>query len=216
MKKIALAVGIVGLSIFSCTEKKTEEVVEAPIVETQISEEEASDVVDGVIKGATVNWTGFKTTEKVAVSGKFDAVQVLDAKEGTTPEEILQGAKVRVAVSSIDSGLEERDSKLKMILFGSMLNTNDILGVINFKGGKTYIKFTLNDVSKEYEVQSKFENNTFTIHTTVNLADFNANSAVEALNKACFDLHKGADGISKTWSEVDIEGIVEFSDNLGK
>ena len=78
------------------------------------------------------------------------------------------------------------------------------------------INFTLNDVSKEYEVESKFENNTFTIHTTVNLADFNANAAVEALNKACFDLHKGADGVSKTWSEVDIEGIVEFSDNLGK
>lgn len=216
MKKIALAVGIIGLSIFSCTEKKTEEVVNTPIVETQISEEEPSDVVDGVIKGATVHWTGFKTTEKVAVSGKFDAVQVLDAKEGTTPEGILQGAKVRVAVSSIDSGLEERDAKLKMILFGSMLNTNDIYGVINFKGGKTFITFTLNDVSKEYEVQSKFEKNTFTIHTTVNLADFNANVAVEALNKACFDLHKGADGVSKTWSEVDIEGVVEFSDNLGK
>lgn len=216
MKKIALVLSVVGLTIFSCTEKKTEEVVETETVGTQVSQEEPSDMVEGVVKNAGVTWTGFKTTEKVAVTGKFDAVQVLDTKEGTTPEEILEGAKVRVPVSSIDSGMQDRDNKLKMILFGSMLNTSDIYGVINFKNGKTYITFTLNDVSKQYEVKSKFEKNTFTINTTVNLIDFNANSAVEALNKACFELHKGADGISKTWSEVDIEGTVEFTDNLGK
>ena len=158
MKKIAIVLGIVGTTIFSCTEKKTEEVVETPTVETQISQEEPSDMIDGIVKAAAVKWTGFKTTEKIAVSGTFDAVKVLDAKEGNTPEEVLQGAKVRVPVASIDSGLEERDTKLKMILFGSMLNTNDIFGVLNFKDGKTYIKFTLNDVSKEYEVQSNFQN----------------------------------------------------------
>jgi len=216
MKKIALVLGIVGITVFSCTEKKTEEVVETEIIETNVSQEEPSDMVDGVIKGASVKWTGFKTTEKIAVSGTFDAVQVLDAKEGKTAEEILQGAKVRVPVASIDSGLEDRDSKLKMILFGAMANTSDIYGVINFKNGKTYITFTLNNVSKEYEVTSKVDKNIFTINTTVNLADFNANAAVEALNKACFDLHKGADGISKTWSEVEIEGTVQFSDELGK
>lgn len=216
MKKIALVLGIVGITVFSCTEKKTEEVVETEIIETNVSQEEPSDMVDGVIKGASVKWTGFKTTEKIAVSGTFDAVQVLDAKEGKTAEEILQGAKVRVPVASIDSGLEDRDSKLKMILFGAMANTSDIYGVINFKNGKTYITFTLNNVSKEYEVTSKVDKNIFTINTTVNLADFNANAAVEALNKACFDLHKGADGVSKTWSEVEIEGTVQFSDELGK
>jgi polyisoprenoid-binding protein YceI len=216
MKKIAIILGLIGVTVFSCTEKKIEEVVEKPAIETQISQEEPSDMIDGIVKVATVKWTGFKTTEKIAVSGTFDAVQVLDAKEGNTPQEILQGAKVRVPVTSIDSGLEERDTKLKMILFGSMLNTSDIFGVLNFKDGKTYIKFTLNDVSKEYEVQSNFQNNIFTIKTTINLDDFKANAAVEALNKACFDLHTGADGVSKTWSEVDIEGTVEFAKELGK
>lgn len=216
MKKIALVLGIVAVSVFSCTEKKVEEVVELQTIESQVSQEEPSEMIAGVIKGAAVKWTGFKTTEKLAVSGTFDAVQVLDVKTGTTPEEILQGARVRVPVTSIDSGLEERDIKLKKILFGSMLNTADIYGVLSFKNGKTYIKFTLNDVSKEYEVTSKFENNVFTINTTVNLADFNANAAVEALNKACFDLHKGPDGVSKTWSEVEIEGTVTFSDDLSK
>ena len=216
MKKIAIVLGIVGITVLSCTENKVEESVQQPIEEVVVTQEEPSDIVDGVVKNSVVKWTGFKTTDKVAVSGTFNSVQVSDTKEGTTPQEVLQGAKIRVSVSSINSGVDERDTKLKMILFGSMSNTSDILGVINFKGGKTYITFTLNNLSKEYEVASKFENNVFTINTTVDLARFNANPAVEALNNACADLHKGADGVTKTWTEVDIEGSIEFSDSFGK
>lgn len=216
MKKIAIVLGVVCLTTFSCTENKVEENVNKPIEEVVVTQEEPSDIVDGVVKNSVVKWTGFKTTEKLAVNGTFDAVQVTDTKEGTTPEQVLEGAKVRVVVSSINSGAEDRDGKLKMILFGAMENTADIYGVINFKGGKTYITFTLNNVSKEYEVASKFENNVFTINTTVDLANFNANAAVEALNTACGDLHKGADGVTKTWSEVEIEGSIEFSEEFGK
>lgn len=216
MKKIALVLGIIGLSIFSCTEKKVEGTVDAPATEVVVSQEEPSDIVDGVVRNSIVKWTGFKTSEKLAVSGTFDAVQVSETKEGNTPEEVLQGAKIRVAVSSINSGLEERDGKLKMILFGAMENTSDIFGVISFKNGKTFIKFTLNNVSKEYEVKSTFENNVFTIQTTVDLVSFKANSAIEALNTACGDLHKGVDGVSKTWPEVEIEGSIEFSPEFGK
>jgi len=216
MKKIAIVLGVIGVTMFSCSENKTEQVVDTAVEEIEVSQEEPSDIVEGVVKNSTVQWTGFKTSEKVAVSGTFHAVQVTDTKEGKTPEEVLQGAKVRVVVSSINSGLEDRDGKLKMIFFGAMENTSDIYGVINFKGGKTYITFTLNNVSKEYEVTSKFENNIFTINTTVDLVDFNANPAVEALNKACGDLHKGADGISKTWTEVEIQGQIEFTEDFGK
>ena len=216
MKKIAIVLALVGVTVFSCSENKIEETVEATVEEVEVTQEEPSDIVEGVVKQSTIKWTGFKTTEKVAVSGTFDAVQVTNTKDGKTPEEVLQGAKVRTVVSSINSGLDERDGKLKMILFGAMENTSDIYGVINFKGGKTYITFTLNNVSKEYEVASKFENNVFTINTTIDLAHFNANPAVDALNKACAELHKGADGVSKTWTEVDIEGQVEFTEDFGK
>lgn len=216
MKRIAIVLGIVSVTIFSCSEKTKEEIVDTKEIAVEVSQEEPSDVVEGVVKNSSVKWTGFKTTEKVAVSGTFDAVQISETKEGTIPEEVLQGAKVRAVVSSINSGLEERDGKLKMLLFGAMANTTDIYGVINFRNGKTYITFTLNNLSKEYEVQSKFENNVFTINATVDLAAFKAEEAVESLNKACGDLHKGADGITKTWTEVDIEGTVEFTEGFGK
>lgn len=216
MRKTAIVLGLIGLTVWSCTDKNVEEKIEDKIEDVVVSQEEPSDIVEGVVSNSFVKWTGFKTSDKLAVSGRFNSVQVMDTKEGTTPEEVLQGAKVRVAVSSIYSGLDERDGKLKMILFGAMENTSDIFGVINFRNGKTYIKFTLNNVSKEYEVKSKFENNVFVVNTTVNLVDFKAGSAVEALNTACADLHKGPDGVSKTWTEVEIEGAIEFSSDFGK
>ena len=36
----------------------------------------------------------------------------------------------------------------------------------------------------------------------MNMEDWKATKAIATLNKACFELHKGADGISKTWNEV--------------
>ena len=97
-----------------------------------------------------------------------------------------------------------------------MINTGEIKGQLHFRDGKTFLNLTLNNASKEYEVKSTFENNVFTIETDVDLMDFNTGKAMEALNQACFELHKGADGVSKTWSEVHIKGQVEFSDSFGK
>ena len=97
-----------------------------------------------------------------------------------------------------------------------MTNTSEIKGQLHFREGKTFLNLTLNNTSKEYEVKSTFENNVYTIETDVDLMDFNAGKALEALNQACLELHKGADGVSKTWSLVHIKGQVEFSDSFGK
>jgi hypothetical protein len=43
------------------------------------------------------------------------------------------------------------------------------------------------------------------IKGTMLLKYWNALGALETLNKICFDLHKGEDGVSKTWDDVAIE-----------
>jgi len=40
---------------------------------------------------------------------------------------------------------------------------------------------------------------------TIDLNSWNAQSSVDSLNVICHDLHIGADGVSKLWSEVDLE-----------
>jgi len=44
----------------------------------------------------------------------------------------------------------------------------------------------------------------------MNLDTWNGQTAVASLNEACKDLHKGADGVSKTWNEVAIEVTSSF------
>ena len=213
---MALAI-CVAMSMYSCT-NKTEDNVDTPEVkEVSTTTEEATEIVEGVIRKSTIEWTAYKTTEKVGVTGHFDVVLVKEAKEdGKTPQEVLEGATIVAVVPSLNSDQIDRDQKLKDILFGNMIDTKEIKGQIHFRDGKTYLNLTLNKSSKEYEVKSTFENNVFTINGTIDLLDFNASKALEALNQACLELHKGADGVSKTWSEVHIKGQVEFSDSFGK
>ncbi len=217
MKKLSIAIiCCASVMLMNCTNKTEEKPVEQP-AKTAVTVEEPTEIVEGVIRKSGVEWTAYKTTEKVAVSGRFDVVLVKDAKEdGKTPQEVLEGANIIATVATLNSDQIDRDQKLKDILFGNMINTSEIKGQLHFRDGKTFLNLTLNHASKEYEVKSTFENNIFSIETDVDLMDFNTGKAMEALNQACFELHKGADGVSKTWSEVHIKGQVEFSDSFGK
>ena len=38
----------------------------------------------------------------------------------------------------------------------------------------------------------------------------NALDALASLNKACYDLHTGSDGVSKTWEDVAIKASVQL------
>lgn len=217
MRKISTAIiCCASVMLMNCT-NKTEEKTEEQSTKTAVTVEEPTEIVEGVIRKSGVEWTAYKTTDKVAVSGRFDVVLVKNAKEdGKTPQEVLEGADIIATVATLNSDQIDRDQKLKDILFGNMINTSEIKGQLHFRDGKTYLNLTLNNVSKEYEVKSTFENNVFMIETDVDLMDFNSGKAMEALNQACLELHKGADGVSKTWSEVHIKGQVEFSDSFGK
>lgn len=219
MRKICTLIAICAtMSFYSCKNKTEEQPKEEQVENLQTeTSEEPTEIVTGVIRKSNVEWMGYKTTERVGVPGHFDVVLVKNVnEEGKTPQEVLEGADIIALVSSLNTDMIVRDEKLKDILFGNMINTKEIKGQLHFKEGKTFLKLTLNNTSKEYEVQSSFENNVFTIEVDVDLMHFNANKALTALNNACLDLHKGADGVSKTWSEVHIKGQVEFSESFGK
>lgn len=202
MKKITVFVFAVALLATSCKKEEQTDVVVEPTPE-----------VTGlkIITDSTkVNWVGFKTTEKVAVAGSFKSIELKDTKTGETPEEVLEGAAFTIPVSSLFTNDDVRDSKLKTIFFGALKNTELLSGVLNFKEGKCYMTLTMNDVTKEIATEYTFENKLFTVTSTLNLNEFGGEKAIAAINEACFDLHKGKDGVSKTWELVDIKGSVLF------
>lgn len=203
MKKISLL--ILGLAFVTFTSCKKEEKTETP---TETKEEVKGLTI--VNDSTKVKWTAFKTTEKVAVGGSFTQIEVKDIKTGNTPEEVLEGVAFSIPVSSLFTNNPDRDSKLKTIFFGTLKNTELLSGILNFRDNQLFMTLSMNDVTKQIPLEYTFENNLFSMKTTLNLNDFGGETALAAINKACYDLHKGPDGVSKTWETVDIMGEVLF------
>ena len=198
MKKIAV-LALATLFLVSCKkEEKTAVAVKEPTGLQIISD------------STQVSWTAYKTTEKIGVNGKFNQIELKNTQSGETPEAVLEGASFSIPVSSLFTNDSDRDSKLKQFFFGVLKNTEMIGGTFNFRDGKCFMTLTLNDVTKQLEVAHTFSNNKFTVNHTLNLEDFGAQDALASINKTCYDLHKGPDGVSKTWSEVAISGSVLF------
>lgn len=205
MKKISLL--ILGLTLITFTSCKKEEKTETP---TETKEEVKGLTI--VNDSTKVMWTGFKTSDKLAVNGTFKEIELKDVKTGNTPEEVLEGVAFSIPVSSLFSNdpTGTRDPKLISIFFGAMKNTELLSGILNFRDNQLFMTLSMNDVTKQIPLEYTYENNLFSMKTTLNLNDFGAQGALDAINKACFDLHKGPDGVSKTWDVVDIRGEVLF------
>lgn len=166
-------------------------------------------------KGTQMKWTAFKTTEKLAVAGSFDKVKVKPHKnKASAMIDLVHGAKFTIEAMSVNSGNPTRDATLKTVFFGK-LDKKEITGVVKKIGatprGVMDVEIQLNGVSKvipfEYSVQ---EDGKFESTGKIEAMDFNLKLQHEALSQACKALHAGKDGVSKTWTEVDLQLVSQF------
>jgi len=200
MKKVTLAlIAITLISFTSCKDEKKENTKE---VETTEVKKETSFMVNPA--ETEVQWTAFKTTDKKPVSGVFKTIN-FDKKMGATPIEALNGLEFSIPVSSIFSKNEERDGKLVASFFGAMLNTEFLKGKISMTEDSCEITITMNDTMHVIPFKFEIKDNMVMFKGIMNLENWNALGALEALNKVCFDQHKGDDGVSKTWTDVEIK-----------
>jgi hypothetical protein len=190
---------VVALVITSCKDDKKEATTETA--------ETVENAVKYIVKpeGTTVKWTAYKTTEKVPVGGEFATLN-FNEKEGATIEDALNNLEFSIPVSSLFTKDDSRDAKLKASFFGTMLDTEFLKGKIMFADNKYSAKITMNGVTADLPLEVTItDERRVSMKGTMDLKDWNALGALEALNKVCFDLHKGADGVSKTWEDVAIE-----------
>ncbi|PID69016.1 MAG: polyisoprenoid-binding protein [Flavobacteriales bacterium] len=154
----------------------------------------------------TINWTGYKTTEKIAVNGIFEKINILKTGSiDTSAIGILNGTQFEIPVSSLFSKDSVRDSKLKDLFFGVMDATNSLKGTLNLNGdGNGTIDLRMNNVQHQIPISYIISEQLVELNGTLNFEDFNLGKALASLNEACFELHKGPDGVSKTWPEAAI------------
>jgi hypothetical protein len=194
------------VTAFSCKQTKKEEQKTEEAVATYSIVQDSTDV----------RFTAYKTTEKKPVGGTFKQVD-LTYEAGETPMETLNGMQFSIPVSSLftNDTTNTRDPKIIHFFFDMMKETQTIKGTFSFDDNKNCsVKLTMNGVSTdlpmEYEVT---EDNHVSFSGTMDLKNWDALDALASLNKACFDLHTGPDGVSKTWEDVAIKASVYLEMN---
>lgn len=198
MKKIYVLSSLLLIMVFVSSCKKNEKKEVTPIVKTY------SVMADST----TINWTAYKTTAKVPVKGQFSEVTIENAKKDTTALGALNGLKFKIPISSLITKDTIRDAKVKKYFFGSMENSGIITGTVHInKENASTVDISMNGITRELPIAYIVTDNKVTIVGNMELDNWQAKAALEALNVVCKDLHTGDDGISKTWSDVKIEVI---------
>jgi hypothetical protein len=157
-----------------------------------------------------VKWTAYKFTERVGVSGNFKTVNITDKMYGATIKEALSGLSFSIPVNSVFSKNEIRDKRLAESFFGVMTDSESIKGEINSingseEKGMCSVVIQMNGISKVVNMEYHNKGAHYLLRGIIDMNSWQAKKAVESLNKACKDLHKGADGKSVLWPDVKLE-----------
>lgn len=202
MKKvILLLITIISFQFSSCKNEEKKEVVK--------TEKEAAFSIEKALN--TINFTAYKTTDKIGVKGQFKKVNVLKNGKGNSIKEAINNTEFSIPVSSIFTKDESRDFKIKKFFFGAMDNTSLLSGKLILEDdSKGYAEIKMNGETNKLAFNYTITDKKFELNGVLNLTDWKAENALNSLNEACKDLHKGADGVSKTWKEVAINIVTVF------
>lgn len=156
-----------------------------------------------------VNWVAYKFTDRKGVAGKFDSISMTGIMDAESPELIMSGAAFEIFTGSTNTGDASRDPKIKNSFFGKLSNGNLLSGKVSAiegdaASGNVTFSLKMNGVEKPVEGSYKIVEENLEVKAEIDVNDWMAQDAIANLNKECLDLHKGADGQSKLWSEVSI------------
>ena len=189
---------VLSITIFSCENEKKQK--EKSVAESSYS-------IDA--EKSSVQWTGYKTTDKVAVNGTFKEIRILEMNSGSTAAASIEGLEFEIPVSSIYSKDTIRDGKLMRLFFGVMENTLSLKGKFSVKDASNgNIALSMNGLTKELPFTYDMSKDTIMINATMDLNVWETQNALASIHEACLELHTGADGVSKTWDEVGISAKI--------
>ena len=151
----------IGLCLISCngSDKKTK-------ASTRV-EKAYSYSID--TKGVLVNWTAYKFTEKIGVSGRFDSIKFYADKNLTSIEELLKSSKIAIKTSSVNSANVIRDAKLRGTFF-SVFNTHTIEGeIVKVEGNSGVLALKMNSINNLVDYTYSYTKDTIFISTHFDL-----------------------------------------------
>ena len=171
-------------------------------------------------ESVVVNFTAYKTPLKIGVSGTFDKVLYKPkSSSGKNFRELFVGSSVVIDTSSVNSYNKDRDNKLVKSFFDNMLFKTIEAKIVEYKSDKRYkgkpktglfmVEITMNGVTKTIPMRYSYFKGKMEAKGVIDIFDFSANKSLQAINKACYKLHKG-----KTWNDISIGFTTEVEASL--
>lgn len=151
-----------------------------------------------------VEWTAYKFTEKTGVKGTFKTITPKVKGAPQTVDEMVLQTSFEIDSLSVDTGNQARDTTLSEHFFKLMKNPKITGNITGIKDGKAMVSLTMNDVTRLVPFTYVNKNGTLTATGSIDVMDFAMSTSMKKINESCRELHKGADGVSKTWSTVDL------------
>ncbi len=149
-------------------------------------------------------WTAYKFSNKIGVSGTFNEFNLQLRTYSGSIDELLNNAQITINTHSVDTGNNLRDPKLRTYFF-EVFKADTILGeVIDASNGNAAIVLKMNKLTNDTSFKYSIKDDTLQLSTHLDLLLWNGKDALKLLNKECYDLHTGTDGISKLWPDVDV------------
>jgi hypothetical protein len=208
---------LLTLSIVACSEKK--QAKKAPMPASSALDVKAQPMCSDsfALAEAKIIWTAYKLTQKIGVSGTFDSISTSGITSSASASGIFAKAAFAMPISSINSGLDVRDAKVKAIFFGAMHETSSISGQVKAANDSLVkIALTLNKVESDIDFTFAKKDSNYILEGVLNLGDFQAISAMDSLNQACKAAHTGADGILKMWPDVALRIVAKITNTCSQ
>lgn len=209
MKKILFAISS-AVIISACGGGETAPTAEKP-KQDSVKPEVCTYSYDS--SATTIGFGAFKFTEKKEVKGgflKFTVDSTSTSDSIIDVYEIFHNAKFSISVDGLDTKDQGRDYNIKTSFFGQIKETASITGkVVDLVDGKDslsnlIVSIKFNNVENQVALKVSLVDNVLTLTGAINLNDFKAQKALSSLNNTCKELHRGSDGKSVTWPEVNI------------
>jgi polyisoprenoid-binding protein YceI len=154
-----------------------------------------------------VGWTAFKTAAKAPVNGSFRDVSVQGPTQGPSIPAVLRGLKAKVNLTSVDTGATPRDENLKAGFFNHIRGEAEgrFNAIHGEEAGTLNLDLRFNGISRKVPMTYSYSEAVgFKADGTMDILKFQGKKPLRELEKVCGELHKGSDGVSKTWSTVEI------------
>ena len=167
-------------------------------------------------QGIQLEWTAFKFTEKTPVKGKFTKTEVKGPSSAPSVAELAQGLHMDIDGGSVETNDPGRNATIQQFFFEKFNPPSHIHAMASkLEGddqqGKLDINISMNGNSKDVPFTYAVTEGVLEAKASIDMMDFALQGPFDSIHKACEDKHTGKDGVSKTWTQVDLRLTAKLS-----